>query len=392
MYRFSEIYKNLLYILALIFCNTINCMNPVILEIGQSNELNMLHIAWAPKQHYLAVTYLNNECKIWDINAAKPIKTLTFSSTISAIAWSTANELAIGLNDGTIEIWNIEVGRLTTYNQNARIVKLVWSPCGRYLAFYAKKFLDRDIGKRLFENNSTIGFIKRFSLDLQVETLNLPYHITSFAWSACGPFLAIAQSDIDEDDHWLSIYSFKQPDNAKSVICSEERKYKLPAYISSLQWSPTDNRLAALLANNSIFIFNAAKIEALWFSSKKNKFSVYNSISWSYDGLYLITGCFDQIDLWNSFTGKIDKSLEFNEFESLNRIKYKLSPLCLACAPNFPCFAACLKEDVASVFYGHILAIFDMHQFYPLLNKLILRERLGKMMTFKIPKISKKRK
>jgi WD40 repeat protein len=377
-----------------------NSKYPLPLLLKPAGEECINSLAWSKDEKYLAVTSgSDSRCRIWDVESQKT-HILQAASPITTIAWGPHHLLALGLDNGLIEIWDVAAASLcSTLQEDARISLLSWSSDGIYIASLAKNFTQ---SRYPYANESTINFWHVKSAQ-SLKSLTLEKHVTALKWSTSGHYIAVGQYDVAGAGAQLSIFTLEHSllGTGLQVIplwsCPEANE------IYSLEWSPNsrEHSLAISLQDGTIAVYRTIDevgekqdVQQSWQCSKRWGSSdlkcIVSHINRSADGRYLLSGGIDKVDVWNASTGEpeLAKGVPLNNLAALVAQLSKGSfageqelmiPQLLAYAPHSSLIATALRQEFKG-FFPHILLLFDVHTWYTTFRKLMMREVEGKML------------
>ncbi len=174
-------------------------------------------VAWSPNGRLLAAAEEGGAVRLWDVARGVPLVTLTaHASSVYGVAWSSdGTRLASVSGDGTLRVWAVPAAEAdgsplrVTYEaiwQTKRpIVRLSWSPNGRYLVSVSR-------------SNGPV-FVWDVESGEQVALLQARGRPTLYAlaWSPDGRWLATTnyksyQVTIWETTHWEQVATLGGPD------------------------------------------------------------------------------------------------------------------------------------------------------------------------------------
>ncbi len=358
---------------------------PLILDLKNSSENALEEIAWSrgPEEVYLAASCPNsNSCKIWN-TYTKEHFILDASSHITALAWGPQNLLALGLRNGTVEVWDVSTRSLKARTEGSvRIALLAWSYDGNYLAVLAKEFTGGVAHP--YTNESTIA-LWDVTTRIQVASINCDKHVSLLQWAPFGNYLAVGLREISNTAHGVQIFGLASGNGRAE--CSLLREYNEQTELYSLVWCPLKNQLAVSLNDGTIAVYDndCNRCIVRWQSSDLGR--IVGQISWSYDGKYLISGGISKIDIWNAQAGNVQsevsclKNLDNFILGRATTFTNEDTPFVtekILWAPCSPLIAAGIKSQYSGI-YPHILIVFDAHSLYATFKALQLRERTASL-------------
>jgi small GTP-binding protein len=239
----------------------------------------------------------------WEARTKKPSQIVEANGPIGCICWSPDEQaLAIGVLDGSIQIFNIKTRKLQKLprGHNAPISALAWSPSSHALASGAEN-----------------GTIRVGDVPSRQRRLNLQGHrspIRGLAWSPDG--LTIASGAENGQIHlW----------NTETGESTQGRKTN---GVRSLAWSPDGQSLATAASDGSMRFWDATTLQIR--RRPRGNGIVLNALAYSPNGKLLASGSSDdELKLWSPRTGKLLQTLRKNAYTassmSLSRDKKLLA-------------------------------------------------------------------
>ena len=152
-------------------------------------------LEFSPDGKYLATEYAHGQIAIWDIAAAAPVRILTegYFGFLEGLSYSPDGKYLAaalnrsprwGANQGFIDIWDIDAGKIDKtlqWERNPTVKGLSYSPSGKYIAAYQQ-----------MEDTVTVWDAASGKI---VETLTGPVYgapVVGAAYSPDGRYLAVA--------------------------------------------------------------------------------------------------------------------------------------------------------------------------------------------------------
>jgi len=292
-------------------------------------------VSWSPDGQHLASGLEDKTVQIWDLATGELEKTLIgHTDVVYSVSWSPdGKQLASGSVDKTIRIWDVasaQVKKILEGHTN-EVVSVSWSPDGQRLASGSS---DKTI---------RIWNVATWQLERILE--GHTYSVTSVSWSPNSKQLASGSYDktirIWDVATWQLKKTLKRhtdgvasvswsPDSMQLAsgsydetiriwnVATEKVKKTLKGHarqVDSVSWSPNGKQLASGSYDSTIRIWDVA----MWQLKITLKGHIYgvNSISWSPDGKQLASGSSDKtIRIWN--IDAIEKALK-----KMNNLTFK---------------------------------------------------------------------
>jgi len=212
------------------------------------------------------------------------------TNDVWSIDWrSDGSLIAIGRNNGTVDILNGATGTLrTTLEASYATVRIVaWNPSGSLLAI-----ADYDGAIILWDSDTQQYIAVMHDSDLAIYAL---------AWSPDGSQLASVN---ESDTRYPAPYTVKIWDvTTRQVI----KIFDFERDIFSIEWSPNGNQLAISGDKNDVLILNTTSWEIEM--TLEGHTERVSSLAWSPDGTKLVTATDsdinDTIKVWDINTGQV---------------------------------------------------------------------------------------
>ena len=224
-------------------------------------------IRWSPDNSKLAVTTFAGRAHIFEVDTGAETLMMSGISRINEVSWvDDETRIAIGKEDGTIEIWGIESNHLlfTLQGHTNKVLSVAWSRDGSQLV-----------------SGSEDGTVRLWDVENEQELQNLaePHSgVNAVSWSPDGSYVASGSSLNGETIIW-DLASNQPIANFKADTSGP---------INQLAWS-SDLQLLAATTNGS-------KVQ-MWRTSDGSEIVVSNwisveavSIGWSLNGELIATG------------------------------------------------------------------------------------------------------
>ncbi|MDZ8054630.1 MAG: protein kinase domain-containing protein [Aulosira sp. ZfuVER01] len=262
--------------------------------IGHSSSVNS--VAFSPDGKTLAIGSDDKTIKLWNLETGELIRTLTWRDFdfdfVTSIAISPDGKtLASGSFNKTIKLWNLATGELirTLTGHSSYINSVAISPDGNTLASGGK---DKTI--KLW-NLATGELIRTLPVERYVNTGHSE-SVTSIAISPDGKTLASGS-----DDKTIKLWNLATGELIRTLTGHS-------SYVNSLAISPDSKTLASGSDDKTIKLWNLATGELI--HTLTGHSSELACIAISPDGKTLASGSWDNtIKLWNLATGKQIRTL-----------------------------------------------------------------------------------
>jgi len=247
----------------------------------------------------------NNNLYLWDTASGTLIR--TFENTqknqsgknkVNIVSWSSdGKSIASGSDDNSLRIWDPESGkcvktfedaRLNISNMPDNVISLAWNPQNPKLIAYGN-------------SNSYYNIIIDIEKDSEIGFSDHTGSVNSISWSPDGNRIATGSSDktIIINDILYNNKSYKISVNIRKTI-------EHPGIVTSVSWSPNSRYIVSGCSDGNLRIWDGVKFKL---PSKENPFinpieclmeiignkTHINSISWSYNFPYIISGGSDKI-------------------------------------------------------------------------------------------------
>lgn len=244
---------------------------------GSGGALPTLALAWGPDGH-LATGNGDRAALVWRLPIGTVATTLDTGAPVTSIAWSPdGGQLAVGLDDGSVQLWRPDPAELVTrlVGHTNAVLSVSWSRNGRRLATGSR---DREVrlwdvaegsqhGEPLRGHEAAVGAV---------------------AWAPDGRTLATA------DFHGTVL--LWGTDGVRRASLSDT------AGIPSMCWSPDGRRLLTGSEGSSARIWTLDGAPPRVLSGHTS--SVW-AVAWSPDGREVATGSFDRtVSVWDADTGE----------------------------------------------------------------------------------------
>ena len=175
------------------------------------------YVSWSPDDKLLAIRLDDGIIQIWDIEKRDFIAILAGNTYTAGPCWSpNGKNMAVGTREGTIEIWNVKgwdtIKILTGHR--ALVMDVSWSPNDRYIASLAD------------DNTIKIWDVER---GREVSRLKVGKEAKTILWSGDGQYVVINKFTDKSVGIWDwrrdSIVEVEEDDLIDSVACSPCGKY-----------------------------------------------------------------------------------------------------------------------------------------------------------------------
>ncbi len=310
---------NLLFV-TIVFGLTLNInaqQKIVVKNVGHQSVVKSL--AFSPDGKYLAVGGDDNTIKVWDLQNGKPLTALKHNGAINSVAFSYDGKyLASGSNDSTIKIWNAQnwIEIRTLPKEKSAIKTISFNPDGKILA------------------SGGYQSIKLWNVKTWKEIHCIAAHtsyISSISFSSDGKYLVSGSEDckvklwdvktkeevrnMDANSQWVNCVSFS-PDCKYVAFASSDKTIglwnfeskkksitilKQNGIVKSIAFSPNSKYLACGGLDKKIKLWDIQAGYSLHTLVQK---VVVNSISFSPDGKYIASGNDDgSVVIWETSTG-----------------------------------------------------------------------------------------
>lgn len=242
---------------------------------AHSSPVNAL--AWSPDNRYLALGLNDHTIEVWELASGQMAQVLNGHTTwISNLAWSPAGDLlASGDFNGRIRIWQVASGQpLIAFNQGNALNGLAWNLDNVHLASAGNN------GQLNLWNVTTGQIGKSFVQESAGKGL---------AWSTTN---LLASADGDNQIHiW---------DVTEEVAL---RQLAHSGNVESLAWSLDGSWLASGSDNGLVWVWEAATGRNIYQLTGHE--GPVTSVAWSPDGRLLVSAGFDgYLHLWETATGR----------------------------------------------------------------------------------------
>ena len=258
-----------------------------VMRILNGHEDPIRSIAWSPDGSSLVTGSEDKSIRLWDADGRKTVKVLPTKFPVISVAWSPGGQyIALaGVNIYTCEVseeWDKGALKLhQKYNGPKAIQSVAWSPkAGKLLA------AGKDNMVRVIAGNDSAG--------LQSNELTLVGHteaVTSVAWSPNGQYKASCGKDCT-----IKIWSEGSEDEEISERGNGDRVDAF--YIKAVALAPEGRYVLAGRKNGSIKIWD---IESRMNWVNRPHIEAVNSVAWSTDANYFVSGGADKIVYIQSF-------------------------------------------------------------------------------------------
>ncbi|UCC88777.1 MAG: WD40 repeat domain-containing protein [Anaerolineales bacterium] len=260
-------------------------------------------VAWSPNGRWLASGDVDGTIMVWDAEVGEQILTLKghmalegyrayegYSTALHSLAWSPDGaRIGSGAGDKTIIIWNARTGERqhTLAGHTAPVYSLTWSPAGDRIASGSPDgkiiIWDAVAGKRLsILASSTSG-------------------VNDVAWSPDGTQLASAS-----EHGTLILWDAGTREQRRTLEGHAGEVY-------SVAWSPDGARLASASEDGSVIVLDV--------ETGENMLTIDGAVAadaaWSPDGRTLASvTLYDTVTVWNAETGKELRFLNYHAYGS----------------------------------------------------------------------------
>ncbi|HEX2905989.1 MAG TPA: WD40 repeat domain-containing protein [Phototrophicaceae bacterium] len=199
---------------------------------------------------------------------------------IASIAWNKdSSKLALGYDDGTVEIIDPTGKSLTTFHLNEYIAEVEWSPTDTNRLAVAANIYNPDI------IGNTVSIINTAIQPAQAETiLDGARGVNSIEWRSDGTEIAAAINVIDPV--MGREYSEVRIWNASSGVLVNTTYLSITG---TIDWLTGSNKIAAETAESGVLLWDLSnnQITPVY---EPDEFEILFSIAWSEDGIYLAAG------------------------------------------------------------------------------------------------------
>lgn len=247
-------------------------------ESGQPNVLQINNFAWTADGQYLIVTQLlSKSCSIWK-NTGVLADTLQAGHIITSIAPSLTNPdiIALGLENGVIEIWNLkQKKKITELLGKHYVEKIVWSKDGLTLFSLAKS-----------QTQSYLSFWSIAKSQLLKQEIR-QCEIIDAQWPV-NQALVLAEQNTN-----TSVIGIYQVDLQNKTIIST-RKQDISAKCKSCVMSPDCKNLLVYCQDGEIRLYNAQGIKIYEWKNELRSTIVTQSVL-SADSSIIITSGLDEL-------------------------------------------------------------------------------------------------
>lgn len=227
-------------------------------------------VDWNYYNNTIAVSRFTGNCSIININKSDKSYDLPFENS-TKVSWGpNGQKLAIGLTDGTINIWDTKknINVLTLSGLKSKVEGITWSPDGQWIA--ANSFYDNSF---LWEVKTG----KRSSLDKK--------RVISLSWNPNGEQIAFVSPG------QINIWDYSKKGN-------KEIRFLIKKSLS-IDWSPNGRLLAVGTDDGFVYIWDVLEMQKVTVLSGHN--NQVHRVKWSPDGLLLASSSWDgTIKLWDT--------------------------------------------------------------------------------------------
>jgi WD40 repeat protein len=157
---------------------------------GHNDQISA--VSWNLKGDIIATGGIDNTIKLWAGDSKNPLVSFDAMGDVLQLRWSPDSSSLVSLSDkNEIRIWNVNEKKLqgsVLVNSETMIQdgSLVWSPDGKYIAFY------RGFPGGVWSGNAWVIDGKTAQILFKITN---PLPFTSIVWNPDGTMLAISDSD-----------------------------------------------------------------------------------------------------------------------------------------------------------------------------------------------------